>query len=58
VSWGTPTQARASNMDGDELKVGFAFDGRMSLLARLFVAEAITTVEDGMRFRVDINYEF
>ncbi len=58
VRWGTSTQARASNMKGDELRFGWAFDPKMNLLARFFIAEAITTVEDGMRLRVDFNYEF
>ena len=58
VRWGNSTQTRASNMEGNELRVGWAWDAKINLLARLYVAEAITTVEDGSRFRVDFNYAF
>ena len=56
VRWGTATQTRASNMKGDEVRFGWAFGPQMNLLARLYIVEAITTVEDGMRLRVDFNY--
>jgi hypothetical protein len=58
VRWGSASQTRASNMKGDEVRFGWAFDPQMNILARLYIAEAITTVEDGMRFRVDFNYTF
>ena len=35
-----------------------AWDAKINLLARLYIAEASTTVEDGSRLRVDFNYAF
>lgn len=58
VRWGTATQTRASNMKGHEVRLGWAFTGKMNLLARLYLVDAITTIEDGNRFRVDFNYKF
>lgn len=58
VRWGSATQTRSSDMKGHELRLGWAFDARMNLLARFYLAEALTTVEDGKRFRADFNYRF
>jgi hypothetical protein len=58
VRWGSATQTRGSNMKGHEFRFGWAFDPAMNLVARLYVVDAITTVEDGSRFRVDFNYRF
>ncbi len=56
VRWGNATQTRGSNLEGIEARGAYAFSGRMSLVARLYLVESITTVEDGNRFRVDFNY--
>ena len=58
VRWGSATQTRASNMKGHELRLGWAFSANMNLLARLYLVDSITTVEDGNRFRLDFNYKF
>lgn len=58
VRWGTPTQTRASNMMGHEFRFGWAFSADMNLLARLYLVDSITTIEDGKRFRIDFNYSF
>lgn len=58
VRWGDATQTRASNMKGHELRFGWAFDPKVNLLARIYVLDSITTIEDGNRFRVDFNYRF
>ncbi|HXE80286.1 MAG TPA: putative porin [Vicinamibacterales bacterium] len=58
VRWGSDTQTRASNMKGHELRFGWAFESTLHVLARLYLAEAITNVEDGKRFRVDFNWSF
>jgi hypothetical protein len=58
VRWGNATQTRASDMEGHELRFGWAFNAKMNLLARLYLADAITSVEDGSRFRIDFNYRF
>ncbi|NIL99790.1 MAG: hypothetical protein GTN89_02330 [Acidobacteria bacterium] len=56
VRWGSATQTRGSNLEGQELRFAYAASSRISLVARLYVVDSITTVEDGKRFRVDFNY--
>lgn len=58
VRWGNATQTRSSNMKGHEFRFGWAFDAKTNLVARLYLTDAITTIEDGNRFRVDFNYKF
>jgi len=58
VRWGSATQTRASDMKGHELRYAYGLGSGMNLVARLYIAEAITTIEDGNRFRLDFNYKF
>jgi hypothetical protein len=60
VRWGSSTQTRASNMKGHELRGGYAIMKDMNLVARLYIAEAVSdnNDEDGNRFRLDLNYKF
>lgn len=58
VRWGSATQTRASNFKGHELRFGLGLPWQLNLVARLYLVEAITTVEDGNRFRVDVNFRF
>ena len=36
----------------------YALAKNINLVARLYVVDAITTIEDGNRFRIDFNYRF
>ncbi|MFQ5678974.1 MAG: putative porin [Gemmatimonadota bacterium] len=56
VRWGSATETRASNMRGHELRVAHAFTAAVNVVARLYLTEALTTDEDGNRFRIDFNY--
>ena len=58
MRWGSATETRASNFKGHEFRLAYAFSGKMNLVARLYVVEAITTVEDGIRGRLDFNIKF
>lgn len=58
VRFGSGGQTRASNIKGHELRLGYAITPRMNLLARLYLVKAITTREDGNRFRLDWNWTF
>ncbi len=58
VRWGTATQTRGSNIKGHELRGAYAYASDVNLVARLYLVEAITNVEDGNRFRLDLNYKF
>lgn len=63
--WGTATQARLTNLKGSELRFRYTLGPRHNVVARLFLVEAIdllwprdTALEDGKRFRVDLNASF
>jgi hypothetical protein len=58
VRWGSATETRATNMKGHELRGAYAFSGSANLVARLYLVDAITTIEDGNRFRIDFNFKF
>lgn len=56
--FGTPTQTRASDFEGHEFRVAYALSKNINLVARLYLVEAITTGQDGNRFRLDLNWKF
>lgn len=58
IRWGARGQTDASDMKGHELRFVMAFTQDLNLVARLYLARAITTVQDGKRFRADLNYRF
>ncbi|MEM7356509.1 MAG: putative porin, partial [Acidobacteriota bacterium] len=57
VRWGSATQTRASDLKGHELRFVKDLGPGQNLVLRLFLAEAITTGEDGNRLRIDWNYK-
>lgn len=58
VRWGSATESDSSDFKGHELRAGYAFQKNFNVLARLYLVDAITSVQDGKRFRVDFNYKF
>ncbi len=58
VRWGSAVETRGSDMEGSELRFAYALEKNMNLVARLYLVEAITTQEDGSRFRLDFNIKF
>lgn len=56
--WGSATQTRSSDFYGHELRAGFVIADNVNLLARYYIVESITSVEDGQRFRLDLNITF
>ncbi|MCP4654253.1 MAG: hypothetical protein GY856_02420 [bacterium] len=58
VRWGSATQTDAGDLQGHELRFAYALAKNMNLVARLYLVEAITSVQDGNRFRLDFNYRF
>lgn len=58
IRFGAGTQTDGSNFEGHEIRVGYAISSHINLLARLYLAEAITTPQDGNRFRLDLNWRF
>lgn len=58
VRWGSGGETRGSDMKGHQFNMGYAVSDNMNVLARLYIVEAITSVERGSRFRMDVNYKF
>lgn len=56
--FGTPTQTRASDFEGHEFRVAYAVSKNINLVGRLYLVDAITTQQDGNRFRLDFNWRF
>jgi hypothetical protein len=58
MRWGSATQTDGSDFDGHEFRAAVALGKNTNLLARLYVVEALTSVQDGKRFRLDFNFKF
>ena len=58
VRWGSAGQTRASGMEGHELRYARGLGNRQNVTVRLFLVEAIDTIEDGGRLRIDYNGRF
>jgi len=58
MRWGSSTQTRGSNFKGHEFRFAYGLGSKSNLIARLYIVEALTTIEDGKRFRVDLNRKF
>jgi hypothetical protein len=56
--FGKGPQTDASDFQGHEVRLGYAFSKNLNLVARLFLVNAITTVQDGNRFRIDLNWKY
>jgi hypothetical protein len=58
IRFGSGTQTDASDFEGHEIRLGYALSANINLLARLYLVDAITTSQDGNRFRLDLNWRF
>ena len=58
VRFGNGAQTDASDFQGHEVRLGYAVSKNINLLARLYLVDAITTRQDGNRFRLDLNWKF
>jgi hypothetical protein len=58
VRWGSTNQTRSSNLKAHEFRYAYAISSNMNLVTRLFLADAITSIEDGKRIRLDFNWRF
>ncbi len=58
VRFGNGLQTDASDFEGHEVRLGYAISKNINLLARVYLVDAITTVQDGSRFRLDLNWKF
>lgn len=58
IRFGNGTQTDASDFRGHEFRLAYAFTKNLNVVARLYLVQAITTVQDGKRFRIDLNWKF
>jgi hypothetical protein len=58
VRFGNGMQTDSSDFKGHEVRLAYALSKNVNLMARLFLVDAITTVQDGNRFRLDLNCRF
>ncbi len=58
VRWGNGPQTEGTNARGHEFRVSYVPAPRMNIVARLYLVEAITSSQDGKRFRLDFNWSF
>jgi hypothetical protein len=58
VRFGNGPQTDGTDIKGHEIRLGYALSSNVHLLGRLYLVDAITTGQDGKRFRVDLNWRF
>jgi hypothetical protein len=58
LRFGSGAQTDASDFEGHEFRIGYALSSNINVAGRLFFVEAITTEQDGSRFRFDLNWRF
>lgn len=58
VRFGNGPQTDGTDFEGHEIRLGYAVSKNINILARLYIVEAITSVQDGNRFRIDLNWKF
>jgi hypothetical protein len=56
--FGNAVQAANSDIKGHEVRLAYAISKNINVMARVFLVDAITTVQDGKRFRLDLNWKF
>jgi hypothetical protein len=56
--WGAGPQALVTDFEGFEFRAAYAFTRTLNLMVRFFDVDAITSVQDGKRCRVDLNWKF
>lgn len=58
VRRGSSTQTDSSDLKGHEFRLTYRLMKKLDIMARLYAVDAITSQQDGMRFRIDFNYTF
>lgn len=58
VRFGNGAQTDSSDFEGHEVRLAYALSKNINVMARMYLVEAITTVQDGNRFRLDLNWKF
>ncbi len=55
---GDTGQTRSSDFEGHEVRAAYAVLKNLNLVARWYSVDSATTIQDGSRFRLDLNYKF
>jgi hypothetical protein len=55
VRWGAAGQTTSTDFKCHEFRVNFGITKDISVMARLYLVDAITSEQDGNRFRLDLN---
>ncbi len=58
VRWGSATQTDSSDLKGVELRAAVGLGHGQNVVARLYLVEAVSSAQDGNRFRIDYNVSF
>jgi hypothetical protein len=58
VRFGSGPQTDASDFEGHEVRLAYAVSKNINVMARTFFVDAITTQQNGNRFRLDLNWKF
>lgn len=58
VRFGSGPQTDSSDIEGHEFRLGYNLSKQINVIARLYLVDAITTGQDGNRFRLDLNWRF
>lgn len=58
IRFGSATQTDSSDFSGHEFRFSYAISKTLNVVSRLYLVDAITTIQDGNRFRVDLNWKF
>jgi hypothetical protein len=56
--FGAGPQSQVTDFKGSEIRGGYAFTPNLNVQFRAFWVDAITSVQDGKRFRIDLNWKF
>ena len=56
--FGSATQSDVTDFKGHEVRYTYVITPTLNVQARLFFVEAITSIQDGKRFRLDLNWRF
>jgi hypothetical protein len=58
VRWGSPTQTSSSDLRGHEASARYWLSRNVDCHARAFLVRSISTLQNGTRFRFDVNWRF
>ncbi|MEO0445100.1 MAG: hypothetical protein AAF191_03375 [Verrucomicrobiota bacterium] len=58
IRWGSNGQTDSSDLQGHEVRLGYQITENFNTVARLYLVDAVTSEQDGQRFRIDFNYKF